>query len=440
MLECPHASKVFRTIHSSSMLTDHGHSHGPENPDLEMVTPTKRMIRAHIDAAEADKFQLTAVDSASYDSRRFKIMFALTGTFMIVEFVVGIAANSLALLADALHMLSDMLALGVGYYSMSMLRNPRSFGHTYGFARMEIVGALINAVFMLSIVLFIYLEAIQRFSLELGEDNTELQDNALLVVWVGALGLLINVLGMLIFSHGHGGHGHSHGDSPETSSNNNGINEEEESHSHKTGNLNMHGVLLHVMGDALGSVAVIITGLIVRYSDWEHRDVIDPICSVAVATIILMATLPLFKHTVAILLQRSPQHLEISDILDDLKTVGGVGEIHEFHCWALSSKVIVSSMHVVISPTHDILEVVTQLKTKLHDYGIHSSTIQPEVPCGSMGNYPEGMTDPCHDPVCFDNQDCLERNCCRLGETIDGPATRLLVQAVDEKPEEPKEK
>jgi len=379
--------------------------------ELQQVLKPDRLKRAHVEYGILKVKNQKVIDELRTNQLRFKLMLVLTCSFMLVELIVGVISNSLALIADALHMLSDLLALVVGYLSVKYSGHIKTETATYGFVRMEVLGALTNAVFMLSVCLFIFLEAIQRLILEFNSQNTELEDNAVLVLIVGAVGLGVNILGIFIFSvgGGNGGHGHSHGsgngDAVEKKPNN--------SHGHSHGgNMNIQGVLIHVAGDALGSVAVIITGCVIAYTSWHYRSLIDPFCSMLVATIILAGTLPLLRKSFQILLQESPRDLILADVQIELETTSGVKGIHEFHVWQLSSEILVSSLHVVIDPKEDILHVLELIKYKLHDRGIHSSTIQPEIPCQSQGSYRHDSVDDCHDPVC--QEDCLAKNCCAI--------------------------
>ncbi|EJF67023.1 cation efflux protein [Dichomitus squalens LYAD-421 SS1] len=155
-------------------------------------------------------------------------------------------------------------------------------------------------------------------------------------------------------SHGHGGHGHSHG------------------------SMNMRALILHVMGDALGNVGVISTGLIIWLTSWSWKYYFDPIISLVITVIIFSSALPLVKSTAFILLQGVPATVSLDETRDAILAVDGVLSVHELHIWQLSENKIVASVHVMASRKHDFMPVAAKIRKALHDRGIHSSTIQPE--------------------------------------------------------------
>eukprot|EP00475_Leptophrys_vorax_P010518 TRINITY_DN17098_c0_g1_i2.p1 TRINITY_DN17098_c0_g1~~TRINITY_DN17098_c0_g1_i2.p1 ORF type:complete len:369 (-),score=92.33 TRINITY_DN17098_c0_g1_i2:73-1179(-) len=362
--------------------------------------------------------------------------------------VFGLWSSSLTLLADALHMLSDFVALIIGYYSVKVFRKPRTLTHTYGLSRMEIVGALFNGAFMISSVLFITLEALGKLWLILAgteTDSANLEDHIDLVLIVGTVGLVFNFLAIFIFGCGHeGGHGHSHGVEVDVPNKPHAASQEEVplenvkeegghhhggGHSHGGMNLNIYGVLIHVIGDALGSVAVVATALVVKYTTWEYRTIVDPLCSLFICAILCYGTIPLIKQSSQILLQNVPASLSADEIVKELLKIPGVVGIHEFHLWQLSSKIMVSSMHAVIVREQDTLKVLDDVKLKMHTLGVHSSTIQPEVACEEPDNSIQSAhgigADACHDPIC--GEDCLERICCPIVATEESAVQAVVV-------------
>jgi len=247
-------------------------------------------------------------------------------------------------------------------------------------------------------------------------DSANLVAQIDLVLIVGLVGLVFNVLGIFIFGCGHGGdgHGHSHGDDQPKAA----AAAEGHGHSHGGGmNMNIYGVLIHVIGDALGSVAVVVTALVVKYTTWSNRTIVDPLCSLFISAILCSGTIPLIKRSVQILLQNVPASFSADEIIKELLQIPGVVGIHEFHLWQLSSQVVVSSMHAVMVNELDTLRVLENVKLKMHTFGVHSSTIQPEVSCKetdkSVHSDGDGTgAEACHDPICGD--DCLERICCPI--------------------------
>jgi zinc transporter 1 len=391
------------------------------------------MTRAHIRKDWIARKANESLLKNKSDRNKFYVMFAFTSLILLLELGIGIWAMSLALLADALHMLSDLLALVIGFYAVKYSQVSNSLENTFGLVRMEVVGALFNGAFLLSSSLFIILEAIDRLISFLtgAESGDALSSRAELVFIVGSVGLLCNIIGIFVFGHqGHHHHDHEHHhheeieDSREISEGHE-VDEQEQlmrnSHSHSM-NLNVRGVLLHIIGDALGSVAVLITAAVIQYTTWEYRILVDPICSLVISVILIFTTVPLLRKSVAILLHTAPSSMSSENIIQSItKEIPGVKGVHEFHIWQLSSKVTVCSLHVVIHSGHDIIKVLSDIKSMLHGFGIHSSTIQPEFSCiniedsctASASSSGSGLgSQACHDIVCGD--ECLDQLCCPL--------------------------
>jgi len=300
---------------------------------------------------------------------------------------VGYLQNSLALVSDSFHMLSDVLALGVALWARRFSKRDKSDTMTYGWRRAEVVGALANGVFLLALCLNIIIEAIQRFF------NIQEIDNPIWLLVVGGVGLTINILGLFLF-HNHGGHGHSHehghghseSSPPSTiekaaSSEQLVIQEEPPSLISKQphGNMNMRGVFLHVMGDALGSLGVIVSGLIIWLTDFPERFYIDPIISLFITAIILKTTIPLVRIAAKILLQAVPDSIDIKKIQEDLEKVEDVIDIHEIHVWQLSNDLLIASLHITCLRSCNFMKLASTMKGILHTHGIHATTIQPEL-------------------------------------------------------------
>jgi len=321
-------------------------------------------------------------------------MLSMTASFMLVELIVGNLTNSMALVADSFHMLSDVIALVIAYVSITM--SPKEWSkNTFGWARAEVVGALVNSVFLVALCFSITVESIKRFL-----DPEEIKDPKLILI-VGGIGLGINLVGMLLF--GDVGHGHSHGgsDSPKEKSE---THESANGHGHSHGAENSHGhghssdtsssghsmnitgVFLHVLADALGSVVVCITSLVIMLTDWEYRFYLDPILSLVIVLIILVSTWPLLRDSTLILLNTIPAHIDLLDLETRLvTTVAGVSSIHELHVWRLVGRRVVASCHLEMTPpplgTEPVdhhMDVARQVKEFFHKAGIHSTTIQLE--------------------------------------------------------------
>ena len=304
-------------------------------------------------------------------------MMALTGAFALAELIVGFINNSLTLVADSFHMFSDSAALIVAVIAIRLAARPESDdnAHTFGWKRAEIIGALINGVYLASVCMYIAVEAFFRLL-----QPVEMQ-NPWQVFGVGVAGLVINGIGVALFfshrslaTHGHHGHAHSHGHS------HNHSHDDENHNNGKTNNVNLHGVFLHIAGDAVGSLIVVATSLINVYVPYAWRVYFDPCCSIVFALIILRSALPLIRHSIAILMQSVPQHISLTALRQSLLQVAGVANVHELHVWQMASQYNIATVHLVLtnndSPPSS--SVVTSCNKVFCDAGIHRTTIQIE--------------------------------------------------------------
>lgn len=347
---------------------------------------------------------------------RLICMFALTSSFFLVEIVVGYLTNSMALVADSFHMLSDIAALVIAFLSVRMA--PKSWSkNTFGWARAEVLGALVNAVFLVALCFSITVESLKRFY------EPEDIHNPQLILWVGAMGLLVNLVGLCLFAQHGSGHGHSHGLSRSTHSHLTDLADKDDDekdgipeisytgaekakpagghgHSHGGGdasNMNMKGVFLHVMADALGSVIVIISALIMWLTDWEYKEYVDPGLSLLLVVLILRSVWPLLIESALILLQTVPTHIQVDSLQQKLMAkVDGILAVHEFHIWQLAGDRIIASAHIRCLNLAQYMQVAEKVKEFFHNEGIHSTTIQPEFvetsePSGSISSTQDCM-------------------------------------------------
>ncbi|XP_077293712.1 solute carrier family 30 member 1 isoform X2 [Arctopsyche grandis] len=345
---------------------------------------------------------------------RLLSMLWLTAILFIVEIVVGYITNSMSLVADSFHMLSDVAALAVAFLSVKM--SPKKWSkNTFGWARAEVLGALVNAVFLVALCFSITVEACKRFI------EVEKIHNPQLLVIVGTLGLLVNIIGLFLFhEHGHGlvGHGHSHVanglsklvDTNVTDDNENDamyprsvrtvpmeapvVPIKQHGHSHDASQMNMRGVFLHVLSDALGSVIVVCSALVVWLTEWEYKYFIDPALSVILVLLILHSVWPLLRESALILLQTVPTHIQVDAIQRRLlERVDGVIAVHEFHVWQLAGDRIIASAHIRCRNLSEYMKIAEKVKEFFHNEGIHSTTIQPEF-VEIPGEGYEGITGP----------------------------------------------
>ncbi len=273
--------------------------------------------------------------------RRVMVALVLTGAFMIVEVVGGIISGSLALLADAGHMLTDTMALALAAMAFHVSKRPPDGNLTFGYQRFQILAAFVNGLSLLAVVGWILFEAINRFI-----SPNEILGETMLAV--AAAGLLVNLISFAVL------------------------------HSGDQENLNIRGAALHVAGDLLGSVAAIVAALVIIYTGWT---LIDPILSVAVAALILKSAWSLVKRSAHILLEGAPEWLNVQMMQDRIVAgVPGVCEIHHVHIWGLTPQELMLTMHMSITDDASQSEVICDAKRFLkNEYGIGHATIEVDV-------------------------------------------------------------
>ena len=274
--------------------------------------------------------------------RRVVLALILTGSFMVVEVIGGILSGSLALLADAGHMLTDTMALGLAAVAFHVSKRPADRKLTFGYHRFQILAAFVNGLSLLLIVGWILFEAVQRFL-----SPTEVLGQTMLVV-AGA-GLVVNIAAFVIL---HGG---------------------------DRDNLNISGAVIHVAGDLLGSIAAIVAALVIIKTGWMT---IDPILSVAVAMLILKSAWVLVKRSAHVLLEGAPEWLDVEDMQRKIiAEMPGVSGIHHVHVWGLTPQDLMLTMHVCLeAEAADPTDTIRRVKELLsRDYGIGHCTIELEV-------------------------------------------------------------
>jgi len=261
----------------------------------------------------------------------------LTLGFAVVEAVSGWLAGSLALLSDAAHMVTDAAALAIGAIAARLAGRPPSTRHSYGLQRAEVVGALLNAAFMLAVVAWIAFEAAERL----------LQPRAVhgpLVLLVAAVGLAVNLIVLRVL---HGGE-----------------------------DLNTQAARLHVLGDLLGSVAALTAGLVITFTGWTP---VDPILSLLISGLILLSTTRLLREALLVVLESVPRHLDLQDIGESLAALEGVHDVHDLHVWTLASGSYALSAHLRLRRLEDWPGLLTRVQSLLRErYAIEHVTIQPE--------------------------------------------------------------
>lgn len=272
-------------------------------------------------------------------SRRLTWVLAITAAFMVAEVAGGILSNSLALLADAGHMFTDVAALGLSLFAIRLARRPPSERRTYGYVRLEILAALVNGATLLVIAGLIVLEAWERLS-----EPVVIQGGVMLAVAV--LGLGVNVAGAFLL------------------------------HSHAHDNLNVRGAYLHVIGDLLGSVGAIVAAVVVLTTGWTAA---DAIVSVVIALMILYSAWHLVREATDVLLESVPGHIDMNGLLDELRGIEGLDDIHDVHVWTLTSGFIALSGHGVIDDPTEHTRILEEVRARMSALGIEHVTFQIEL-------------------------------------------------------------
>ncbi len=274
----------------------------------------------------------------SHGTTGLKWALALTLVFFFAEVVGGWLANSLALLADAGHMLTDVGALGLSLFVAWFSRQPGSSSKTFGYLRWEILAAFINGSLLLAVSAGIVWEAIGRL-----RHPEPLQSGLMLVVAIG--GLLVNVAAARLL------------------------------HAGASGSLNVRGAYLHVLSDLLGSVAAIAAGLAVRYKGWT---IADPVASIVMTVLIVRGAWQLVRESVDVLLEAVPPHISLDAVRTAIGNVPGVCSVHDLHVWTVTSGMVAMSVHVVVPSADDHQPALEQVHASMARFGIHHVTVQIE--------------------------------------------------------------
>jgi cobalt-zinc-cadmium efflux system protein len=262
----------------------------------------------------------------------------ITFAFAIVEAVGGWLSGSLALLGDAGHMATDALSLALGAVAALLARRPADWQLSFGWGRAEVLAAVINAVFMLLIVAAIAYAAVGRL-----RAPQPVQGGVVMVI--AAIGLLVNMLVAWTLHRGEQ-------------------------------TLNIRGALLHVMGDLLGSVAALVAGAVIVFTNWTP---IDPLLSLLICVLILFSSLRLLRDAVDVLMERVPRELSLPEVGRTLAALEGVRSVHDLHIWRLDSSTISLSAHIVVDDLQAWPAVLQRLRdTLLKRFDIHHITLQPE--------------------------------------------------------------
>ncbi|XP_043780314.1 zinc transporter 10 isoform X2 [Cervus elaphus] len=317
-----------------------------------------------------------------YSGRSFRLilMCVVSILLFVMELVISHIGNSLSLTSDAFAVLSHLVSMIIGLFGIRASSIQQHRKSTFGFLRADVVGAFGNSVFAVALMFSILVEAVKRY---IDPQKTE---TPLLVLSAGVIGLLFNILNYVIFldccycaARGPQGDAEA-GDSLNTQ------NEPEETmkKEKKSEALNIRGVLLHVMGDALGSVVVVITAIIFYVLPLKREDpcnwqcYIDPSLTVVMVIIILSSAFPLIKETAAILLQMVPKGVNMEELMSKLSAVPGISSVHEVHIWELISGKIIATLHIKYQQDGGDQDANRKIREIFHSAGIHNVTMQFE--------------------------------------------------------------
>jgi cobalt-zinc-cadmium efflux system protein len=269
--------------------------------------------------------------------RALALVLALTAGFTVVEIIGGLLTGSLALLADAGHMLSDNFSLGLALFAAWLAQRPATPNRSFGYRRAEILAALANGVTLVAVSIWVFVEAYSRLS-----DPPEVLGGPMLLV--AALGLLVNAAGAIILYRSGGQ------------------------------SLNVRGAMRHVFADALGSVGAIVAAAVIILTGWRYA---DPLISVAIGVLILGSSWKLLKDSANILLEATPSNLDATKVGQKMASAEGVVEVHDLHIWTITSGFPALSAHVLVGSHEDCHARRRELEDLLaHEYGVSHTTLQ----------------------------------------------------------------
>lgn len=284
-----------------------------------------------------------AISASGRHKRPLAIALLLTSAYMVVEVVVGLGIGSLALVSDAGHMLTDVAGIGMALAAIQVAQTKRSPQATFGLYRLEVLAALANTVLLFAVAAYVLVEAWQRF-----REPADVPGGWLLAV--AAVGLAVNVVSFALLRRGAGD------------------------------SMNVRGAFLEVLSDLVGSVGVIVAGIVVITTGWAYA---DPIVGVAIGLFILPRAYRLGRDALRVLLQVAPRDVEVETVRRDLLAVPGVSGVHDLHVWTLTSGVVVATAHLDVASGGETGTVIRDATRLLEDaHGVHHATLQAE-PAGT---------------------------------------------------------
>jgi cobalt-zinc-cadmium efflux system protein len=279
---------------------------------------------------------------AHSDQRRLLVVLGVTSAYFATEIVGGYLTGSLALLSDAVHILTDIAALCLGMLTLWISTRPASSAKSYGYLRAEILGALLNGLFLWVLVVFIWIEAFERL-------RNPRPVSGLGVMAIALVGIGVNTFSAWMTSDAPGGHQHG---------------------------MAMRAAFVHVISDLIGSIGVLASGALSYFTGWMQA---DPAVSILIGVLVLYGSWGLVREGVDILMESVPRHIDLDEMRTDLLAVSGTEEVHDLHVWCLTTRQIALSAHAVVAADADrdrvLAEMCHLLQTK---FDIHHLTLQLE--------------------------------------------------------------
>jgi cobalt-zinc-cadmium efflux system protein len=275
------------------------------------------------------------------DARRLLVVLTVTSVYFVVELCGGYYTNSLALFSDAVHLLTDVAAIVLSLFSLWIASRPAQAGKTYGYLRAEILGAVLNGVFLWALVAFLFFEAISRI-------RVPQQVGGLGVMVVAAVGLLVISFSSWFTYQGSEPHG---------------------------GGMALRAVFLHVVSDLISSMGVLVAGALIYFTHWQHA---DPLVSMFIGLLILYGSWGLIREGVDILMEAVPANIDLDELRNGLLAVSGTEEVHDLHVWCLTAREYALSAHAVVNEHADSDRVLSDMSTVLEKFNIHHMTVQLE--------------------------------------------------------------
>ncbi|CAI4232079.1 unnamed protein product [Auanema sp. JU1783] len=301
-------------------------------------------------------------ESFDYNSRRSEkvlwLVALLSAIFIAAEFTGGFFAASLAIMTDAGHMLSDLLSFIISIVAIRTARHPANKKLSFGYDRAEVLGALISIIILWVLTAVLVLLAIQRIC------NGTYDVDPMIMLITASAGVAFNIIMAIVLYVGKAGHAHSHGGGSHGHSHGNG------------GNVNVRAALIHVLGDLIQSIGVLISAIIIKFTGFQ---IADPICTFFFSIIVLFTTIHVIRDIFYVLMEASPRHMDYNVIKQDLSSIDGVLSVHDLRLWSLNMDKTALSVHLAIENSENALSIVNGARDLVRrKHGISLSTVQVE--------------------------------------------------------------